>query len=113
MLSKTSTLLRTMSTTRAFSTSTTRGGGARKMQKLFIDYLDEAQAAAAVNKTGGRNVSSSSGASPACSAVNNQHTEAAVAAAPVSKPQQRKMQKLFIEYLDEAQAKIGARKSDK
>lgn len=103
MLSKTSTILRTMSSPRAFSTSTARGTGApRKMQKLFIDYLDDAQRrkAASVKKTAsGRNASSST--SPT--------TKSPEPAVKQPKPQ-RKMQKLFLDYLDDAQRKIDAQK---
>jgi len=76
------------------------------MQKLFIDYLDEAQQRqAAVKKPNGRNASSSSASS--IDAIKRT-TEAVTAQI---KPQ-RKMKKLFIEYLDEAQAKVEAQKKN-
>lgn len=74
----------------AFSTTTKSGGSGRKMQKLFIDYLDDAARKTEVVKNHGsasRNISSLSSSQP---------------------PKQvRKMQKLFIEYLDDAAAKIA------
>jgi len=105
MLSKTSAVLRTMTATRAFSTSTARSAGApRKMQKLFIDYLDDAQrrkAASAKKTASGRNASTSTSPTTKNPEPNVQQP----------KPQ-RKMQKLFIDYLEEAQAKVEAQKKN-
>ena len=110
MLSKSSNMFRTLSTTRAFSSTGTTSGSARKMQKLFIDYLDEAQNRCA---TSGRQVSSSSSSSTSgISSVNKSTTTAQSGNTSDGKPA-RKMQKLFIEYLDEAQAKIEAKNTQK
>ena len=106
MLSKSTAVFRTLSTTRAFSGTGTTHGSARKMQKLFIDYLDDAQQRRA---TSDRHVSSSS--TRGISSVNNSTTTQSGNISD-GKPA-RKMQKLFIEYLDEAQAKIEARKTQK
>ena len=109
MLSKSSNMFRTLSTTRAFSSTGTTSGSARKMQKLFIDYLDEAQYRCA---TSGRQVSSSSSSTSGISSVNKSTTTTQSGNTSDGKPA-RKMQKLFVEYLDEAQAKIEAKKTQK
>ena len=102
MLSKASNTFRTLSTTRAFSSTGTTSGSARKMQKLFIDYLDDAQLRCA---TSDRHVTSGA-------ASVNKSTTKQFGNTSDNKPA-RKMQKLFIEYLDEAQAKIEAKKTQK
>ena len=103
MLSKSTAVFRTMSTSRAFSSTGTTHGSARKMQKLFIDYLDDAQLRCA-NR--GRHVSSSTSGASSVEKTATKQAEPASDGKP-----ERKMQKLFIEYLDEAQAKIEAKKT--
>lgn len=106
MLSKSSAILRAVSTTRAFSSGagTTRGS-ARKMQKLFIEYLDEAQQR---STSGGRHVSNS--ASLSSEKAANKTPEPA---SNDKSSQPKKMQKIFIEYLDDAMAKVEAKKNQK
>ena len=78
--------------------SSTSGGSARNMQKLFIDYLDEHNNAAAPR----RNVSSTAPATKG---------EAPPANAPTTKDEAEekkpKMQKLGIDYLKEAEKKVA------
>ena len=106
MLSKSSAIFRTVSATRAFSSSTgTTSGSARKMQKLFIDYLDEAQQR---STPVGRHVSSSANMSQQKPAIENLKP-----ASSDKSTQPKKMQKIFIEYLDEAMAKLEAQKNQK
>lgn len=90
MFSKTSTILRTVSVHRAAFSTATCG---RPMQKLFIEYLDEAQ-----QHRGRRTNTTSNIPKPA----KNQQLE---------EKSERKMQKIPIDYLNEAMAKIAARKA--
>ena len=75
------------------------------MQKLFIDYLDEAQQRSSPS---GRHVSNS--ASQSTAKVANQHPQPA---SNDKSPPPKKMQKIFIEYLDDAMAKVEAKKNQK
>lgn len=87
MLSKSSAVVRAMSKARAFSSSATSGGG-RKMQKLFIDYLEEAQKRQGVKAP----------------------TDAVPNVPKVAPQKEVKKEKQFIDYLDDAEAKIAAKK---
>lgn len=106
MLSKSSTILRAASSTTAararFSTSTRGSGAPRKMQKLFIDYLDDAQ-----GKMAQRNVTNGDP-----SAATKEATKGSVVD-PASRRTQPGHKKRFIDYLEKAEAEIAAKKGAK
>jgi len=104
MLSKASTILRAATSTTAararFSNSTRTSGTPRKMQKLFIDYLDDAHGKMAQHNVGTNSYRS---------AGTKEATKGSVVDT-ASRRTQPGRKKQFIDYLEEAEAKIAAKK---